>query len=88
MSGAQTPCNLVLIMLCDLILPCGDENELQTAPSFPVRVFKSEGVNENPDVADESVEVIGNAMKESSSSSNMESLLQNQNNDFQEKEAY
>ena len=36
---------------------------------FPVRVFKSEGVNEKPDVADESVEVVGNALKESSSSS-------------------
>ena len=71
MSDARTPCNLVLIMLCDLILPCGDENELQTVPSFRVRVFKSEGVNEKPDVADESVEVVGNALKESSSSSSL-----------------
>ena len=68
MSDVRTPCNLVLIMLCDLILPCGDENELQAVPSFPVRVFKSKGVNEKPYVADESVEVVGNALKESSSS--------------------
>ena len=40
MSDSRTPCNLVLIMLCDLTLPCGDEKELQTVPSFPVRVFK------------------------------------------------
>ena len=68
MCDARTPRNLVLIMLCALILPCGDENELQTVPSFPVRVFKSEGVNEKPDVADESVKVVGYALKESSSS--------------------
>ena len=55
MSDARTPCNLELIMLCNLILLCGDENELQIVPSFPARVFKSEGVNEKPDVADESV---------------------------------
>ena len=71
MSDARTTCNLALIMLCDLILPCGDENELQTVPSFLVRVFKSEGVNENPDVADESMEVVGNALKESSFSSSL-----------------
>ena len=58
MSDARTPCNLELIMLCNLILLCGDENELQIVPSFPARVFKSEGVNEKPDVADESVEVV------------------------------
>ena len=58
-------------MLCDLILPCGDESELQTVPFFPVLVFKSEGVNENPNAADESVEVVGNAFKESSSSSSL-----------------
>ena len=70
MSDARTPCNLVLIMLCDLILLCGDENELQTVPFFPVRVFKS-GVNEKPVVADEYVEVVGNALKESTSSSSL-----------------
>ena len=71
MSDARAPCNLVLIMLCDLILPCGDKNELQTVPSFPVRVFKSEGVNEKPDVADGSVVVVVKALKESSSSSSL-----------------
>ena len=71
MSDARTPYNLVLIMLCDLILLCGDEKELQTVPFFPVRVFKSEGVNEKPVVADEYVEVVGNALKESTSSSSL-----------------
>ena len=71
MSDARTPCNLVLIMLCDLILPCRDENELQTVPFFPIRVFKSEGVNKKTDVADESVEVVDNALKKSSSSSSI-----------------
>ena len=71
MSDARTPWNLVLVVLCDLILPCGDENELQTVPFFPIRIFKSEGVNEKPDVADESVKVVSNALKEFSSSSSL-----------------
>ena len=71
MSDARTPCNLVLIILRDLILPCGDESELQTVPSFPVRVFKSEGVNEKSDVAHKSVDVVGNTLKKSSSSSSL-----------------
>ena len=71
MSDARTPCNLVLMMLCDLILPCRDENELQTVPFFAIRVFKSEDVDEKPDVADESVEVVDNALKKSLSSSSL-----------------
>ena len=65
----QKLCNLVRITLCDLNLPWGLEEALQTVPSFSVRV--SECGDEESNVVDESWDVVGKTLEGLSSSSSL-----------------